>query len=234
MKSFSPSASRALSTAVLAVIHSRAGTYSMFSPPVKVRIYQGLTYIRSFCPTNGPLYAYSYSVDGNGNPSFAFAGKSDMVFAGETVPTVTSLNGRIGTGIVRTLPSRMLPCSWLTRADNTRYGWQISTRVSCPSTPSHKEESLCRTRLSHRADSPNFNGQDLATRESTLRGRTKSLASLLRGLPLYPRPRAPLRHRCCPLPRHVPLQVRSSAFLFLCLHVHWMPFIPFRRSSYTS
>lgn len=59
--------------------------------------------VDSFCPTNGPLYAYSYKVDGNGNPSFVLAGQSDMVFAGQTVPTVTSLNGKAGTGIVSPL-----------------------------------------------------------------------------------------------------------------------------------
>jgi len=46
------------------------------------------------------LYAYSFSRDSNGNPSFALAGKSARTFAGLSVPTVTSNNGAPGTGIV--------------------------------------------------------------------------------------------------------------------------------------
>lgn len=39
-------------------------------------------------------------VDGTGRPLFTLAGKSAATFAGKGVPTVTSLNGQPGTGIV--------------------------------------------------------------------------------------------------------------------------------------
>jgi hypothetical protein len=38
--------------------------------------------------------------DGSGNPLFTLAGKSASTFAGKSVPTVTTLNGQPGTGIV--------------------------------------------------------------------------------------------------------------------------------------
>jgi len=38
--------------------------------------------------------------DGSGKPFFTLAGKSASTFAGKSVPTVTSLNGQPGTGIV--------------------------------------------------------------------------------------------------------------------------------------
>jgi len=38
--------------------------------------------------------------DGSGNPLFTLAGKSAATFAGKSVPTVTTLNGQPGTGIV--------------------------------------------------------------------------------------------------------------------------------------
>lgn len=93
--------------AALAVTHSRAATYSeltftkQWSPLI--------TKVRSFAPTNGPLYAYSYNVDSNGSPNFVLAGKSDMVFAGQTVPTVTTLNGKTGTGVVCLVLKRYSP-----------------------------------------------------------------------------------------------------------------------------
>ena len=56
-----------------------------------------------FCPTGGPLYAYSYGLDGNGNPLFTVAGQiqgTTTNFACNGNPTVTSLNGQAGTGVV--------------------------------------------------------------------------------------------------------------------------------------
>ncbi|KAE9372823.1 hypothetical protein N431DRAFT_339089, partial [Stipitochalara longipes BDJ] len=56
-----------------------------------------------FCPTGGPLYAYSYGLDGNGNPKFTLAGQiqtSPSNLACNGNPTVTSLNGQSGTGVV--------------------------------------------------------------------------------------------------------------------------------------
>jgi hypothetical protein len=38
--------------------------------------------------------------DGSGNPLFTLAGTSAATFAGKSVPTVTTLNGQPGTGIV--------------------------------------------------------------------------------------------------------------------------------------
>lgn len=51
-------------------------------------------------PSGDSLYAYKFSRDGNGKPVFTQAGKSARVFSGKSVPTVTSNNGLVGTGIV--------------------------------------------------------------------------------------------------------------------------------------
>jgi hypothetical protein len=40
------------------------------------------------------------STNGSGNPLFTLAGKLPSTFAGKSVPTVTTLNGMPGTGIV--------------------------------------------------------------------------------------------------------------------------------------
>jgi hypothetical protein len=55
-----------------------------------------------FCPTGGSLYAYSYGLDGNGNPLFTLAGQvsGTTPFACNSNPTVTSLNGLSGSGVV--------------------------------------------------------------------------------------------------------------------------------------
>jgi hypothetical protein len=56
-----------------------------------------------FCPTGGPLYAYSYGLDGNGNPHFTPAGQiqtSPTTLACNGNPVVTSLNGQPGSGVV--------------------------------------------------------------------------------------------------------------------------------------
>ncbi|KAF8848127.1 hypothetical protein BDZ45DRAFT_754182 [Acephala macrosclerotiorum] len=53
-----------------------------------------------FCPTGGPLYAYSYSLDRSGNPLFTLAGQGGSGLACTGNPTVTSLNGQAGTGVV--------------------------------------------------------------------------------------------------------------------------------------
>ncbi|KAK3385615.1 Cupredoxin [Podospora didyma] len=52
-----------------------------------------------FTPGSDALYAYKFGIVG-GKPVFTQAGKSAMTFAGNGVPTVTTLNGRAGTGIV--------------------------------------------------------------------------------------------------------------------------------------
>ena len=41
------------------------------------------------------MYAYKF-----GGGKFTLAGKSALTFAGKSVPTVTSLNGGVGTGVV--------------------------------------------------------------------------------------------------------------------------------------
>jgi iron transport multicopper oxidase len=53
-----------------------------------------------FNPTGDYLYAYSFGYDSNGHPFFTLAGKSASKYAGESVPTITTLNGQKGTGIV--------------------------------------------------------------------------------------------------------------------------------------
>lgn len=53
----------------------------------------------SFAPAGGPLYAYSFGLSG-GVPHFTLAGQSAMIFAGRGPPTVTSMGGQTGSGIV--------------------------------------------------------------------------------------------------------------------------------------
>jgi hypothetical protein len=60
--------------------------------------------IISYCPTpqggaGALLTAYKFN-GGGGKPQFTLAGKSAIQFAGVGAPTVTSLNGQAGTGIV--------------------------------------------------------------------------------------------------------------------------------------
>jgi hypothetical protein len=55
---------------------------------------------QSYVPTNDVLYAYKMGTDGSGKPTFTLAGKSAAKFAGKGVPTITTLNGQAGTGIV--------------------------------------------------------------------------------------------------------------------------------------
>ncbi|KAF8850086.1 hypothetical protein BDZ45DRAFT_680040 [Acephala macrosclerotiorum] len=52
-----------------------------------------------FATAPGPLVCYSFGLQ-NGKPYFTFAGQSALTFAGRGPPTVTSLNGKAGTGIV--------------------------------------------------------------------------------------------------------------------------------------
>jgi hypothetical protein len=59
-----------------------------------------LTCRKSYIPTVNVMYAYKMGTDGSGNPVFTLAGKTAATFAGKGVPTVTSLNGQAGTGIV--------------------------------------------------------------------------------------------------------------------------------------
>jgi hypothetical protein len=54
----------------------------------------------SYNPVGDVLYAYQMGTDGSGKPFFTLAGKSASTFAGKSVPTVTSLNGQPGTGIL--------------------------------------------------------------------------------------------------------------------------------------
>jgi hypothetical protein len=49
---------------------------------------------------NDVLYAYKMGLNSAGQPQFTLAGKGTLQMAGEGVPTVTSLNGQAGTGIV--------------------------------------------------------------------------------------------------------------------------------------
>ncbi|KAI9048154.1 hypothetical protein LZ554_007949 [Drepanopeziza brunnea f. sp. 'monogermtubi'] len=51
-------------------------------------------------PSANSLYAYSFGRDGNGKPVFTLAGKSARSFTSKSVPTVTSNNGQVGSGIV--------------------------------------------------------------------------------------------------------------------------------------
>lgn len=53
-----------------------------------------------FCPTGGPLFAYSYGLDSNGNPQFTLAGTGPSGMSCIGNPTITSLNGKAGTGVV--------------------------------------------------------------------------------------------------------------------------------------
>ncbi len=46
------------------------------------------------------MYAYKMGVDGTGRPQFTLAGKSAATYSGKSVPTITTLNGQPGTGIV--------------------------------------------------------------------------------------------------------------------------------------
>lgn len=52
------------------------------------------------CPTGGPLYVYSYSLDRSGNPLFTLAGQGGSGLACTGNPTVTSLNGQPGSAVV--------------------------------------------------------------------------------------------------------------------------------------
>lgn len=64
-----------------------------------------------FCPTGGPLYAYSYGLDGNGNPLFSLAGQIQTTptnLACNGNPVITSLNGQAGTGVVSSSSFRVL------------------------------------------------------------------------------------------------------------------------------
>jgi hypothetical protein len=54
----------------------------------------------SINPTADVVYAYKMGYSSQGTPYFTLAGKSLNKFAGTSVPTVTSLNGQPGTGIV--------------------------------------------------------------------------------------------------------------------------------------
>jgi hypothetical protein len=67
-----------------------------------------LTGRTSYAPTSDVLHAYKMGVDGSGKPFFTEAGKSGLVLAGKGVPTVTSLNGQPGTGLVSFFEP--LPC----------------------------------------------------------------------------------------------------------------------------
>jgi iron transport multicopper oxidase len=50
-------------------------------------------------PTTGPLYAYKFGIV-NGKPKFTLAGQTQATFAAKGSPTVTSFNGKAGTGVV--------------------------------------------------------------------------------------------------------------------------------------
>jgi hypothetical protein len=62
----------------------------------------------SFNPVNDVLYAYKMGLNSAGQPQFTLAGKGTLQMAGEGVPTVTSLNGQAGTGIVSTAASDVI------------------------------------------------------------------------------------------------------------------------------
>ena len=74
------------------------------------------------------MYAYKMGVDNTGRPLFTLAGTSANTYAGHGVPTVTSLNGQPGTGIVSTfIPfANRIVCN----LHNHRYGYPIPMRVS--------------------------------------------------------------------------------------------------------
>lgn len=74
------------------------------------------------------MYAYKMGVDSTGRPLFTLAGKTSAPYAGHSVPTVTSLNGQPGTGIV----SNSIPFanSTVRNLRNYRYGCPIAIRVS--------------------------------------------------------------------------------------------------------
>jgi hypothetical protein len=62
--------------------------------------WQDVNYPHSYNPTGDHVYAYKMGVDGTGRPLFTSAGSSSTTYAGQGVPTITSLNGQPGTGIV--------------------------------------------------------------------------------------------------------------------------------------
>jgi hypothetical protein len=67
-------------------------------------------------------------LDSTGRPLFTLAGQTAATYAGQGVPTVTSLNGEPGTGIVSnfiTFAKRML-----LYLRNYRYGYPTPIRVS--------------------------------------------------------------------------------------------------------
>lgn len=67
-----------------------------------------------FCPTGGPLQAWSYGLNTtNGNPLFTLAGTAATTgLACSGMPTVTSFNNQPGTAVVSiTLIADTIPCN---------------------------------------------------------------------------------------------------------------------------
>jgi hypothetical protein len=56
--------------------------------------------ITSFCTTGGALQAYALTSDALGRPNFKFAAQTSTTLGCHGTPTVTSLNGQPGTGVV--------------------------------------------------------------------------------------------------------------------------------------
>ena len=80
-----------------------------------------------FCPTGGPLYAYSYGLSSSGSPEFTLAGQiqlSPSNLACNGNPVVTSLNGEAGTGVVsRASLLNHLPYLDTTDPGDPRFGY---------------------------------------------------------------------------------------------------------------
>jgi len=76
------------------------GTNSVFGAAGSYPLEGGYIY---FTPVGDATIAYAFQKNANGVPEFVQAGQSNEISAGRVgvgVPTVTSLNGQAGTGIV--------------------------------------------------------------------------------------------------------------------------------------
>lgn len=79
------------------VVQTIVNSNSLFSGVGSYPLEGGYIY---FNPVGDLLYCYQFGYDGSGKPLFTLAGKSAGPFAGKSVPTITTLNGQPGTGIV--------------------------------------------------------------------------------------------------------------------------------------
>jgi hypothetical protein len=117
-------------------------------------------------PTGDYMYAYSIGTDSQGKPHFTTAGESANTFTGSSVPTVTSMNGQPGTGIVNLAPpnsnnmgltmldlacrcqsrTNCFPCRPCERCSSTNYSSAFCWRYNqTPACCFWKWPSICRS-----------------------------------------------------------------------------------------